>query len=56
MNVGAPELLIVMIVVLLIFGPAKLPGLARSLGQAAREFRLGTQGTPTPPDDHTTED
>ena len=41
MNVGAPELLIVLAVVLLIFGPTKLPGLARSLGSAAREFRNG---------------
>lgn len=40
-GLGAPELLIVLVVVLLLFGGAKLPKLARSLGQAQREFRTG---------------
>jgi sec-independent protein translocase protein TatA len=40
-NLGAPELLIVMLVILLLFGGAKLPKLARSLGQAQNEFRQG---------------
>lgn len=43
MNLGAPELLIVLAVVLLLFGARKLPDLARSLGQAQREFKEGTQ-------------
>jgi sec-independent protein translocase protein TatA len=37
--VGAPELLIVLVVVLIIFGPTRLPGLARSLGETIHEFR-----------------
>jgi sec-independent protein translocase protein TatA len=37
-NLGAPELLIVLVVVLVLFGGAKLPKLARSLGEARREF------------------
>ena len=37
-SLGAPELLIVLLVVLVLFGGAKLPALARSLGQAKREF------------------
>jgi len=41
MNLGAPELLIVLLVLVVIFGPAKLPKLARSIGQAAGEFRRG---------------
>jgi sec-independent protein translocase protein TatA len=41
MNVGLPELLIVLVVVLLLFGLARLPKLARSLGQASKEFRKG---------------
>ncbi|MPY92523.1 MAG: twin-arginine translocase TatA/TatE family subunit [Acidimicrobiia bacterium] len=41
MNVGAPELLVVLVVALLLFGPAKLPSLARSIGEAQREFRRG---------------
>ncbi len=41
MNLGAPELLIILILVLLVFGGAKLPKLARSLGQAQKEFKTG---------------
>jgi sec-independent protein translocase protein TatA len=40
-RIGAPELLIILVVVLLLFGAAKLPGLARSLGASAKEFRKG---------------
>ena len=40
-GIGTPELLIVLLVVLLIFGGAKLPQLARSLGQAKNEFKRG---------------
>jgi len=58
-NLGAPELLIVLVIVLLIFGGTKLPKLARSLGQAQREFKQGvsddakdavTDGADTPTD------
>jgi len=41
MNLGGPELLIVLVVILLLFGGAKLPKLARSLGQAQNEFKRG---------------
>lgn len=41
-SLGAPELLIILVIILLIFGGAKLPKLARSLGQAQREFRHGS--------------
>ena len=37
-NIGAPELIIVLLIVVLIFGGAKLPKLARSLGEAKTEF------------------
>lgn len=40
-NLGTGELLIVLIVVLVLFGGAKLPKLARSLGQAQSEFKKG---------------
>jgi sec-independent protein translocase protein TatA len=40
-NLGAPELLIVLVVVLVLFGGSKLPKLARSLGQAQSEFKQG---------------
>lgn len=41
MNLGTPELLIVLVVILVLFGGAKLPKLARSLGQAQKEFKDG---------------
>lgn len=40
-NVGAPELLIVLAVLVLVFGSTRLPKLARSLGEAATELRRG---------------
>ena len=47
MNLGAPELLIVLVVVMLLFGAKKVPDLARSLGQAKREFDEGShESTP----------
>lgn len=45
MNLGTPELLIVLVVILLLFGGSRLPKLARSLGQAQKEFKDGvTEG------------
>jgi sec-independent protein translocase protein TatA len=41
MNLGPTELIIILLIVLLIFGGAKLPKLARSMGQASKEFRKG---------------
>lgn len=45
MNLGAPELLIILAVVLLLFGSTRLPNLARSLGQASKEFKAGVHDT-----------
>jgi sec-independent protein translocase protein TatA len=42
LNLGAPELLIILAVVMLLFGAAKLPKLARSLGESAKEFQNAT--------------
>ena len=44
-SMGPTELLIVLFVVLLLFGAKRIPGLARSLGTGAREFRQGISGT-----------
>lgn len=40
-GLGAPELLIVLAIVLVVFGSSKLPKLARSLGESKREFARG---------------
>ncbi len=42
-NLGLPELIVVLVIVLLLFGPKKLPDFARSMGQAIREFRHASQ-------------
>jgi sec-independent protein translocase protein TatA len=42
--IGVPELLIVLLVVLIIFGPKRLPQLGRSLGGGFREFKDSVTG------------
>ncbi|MCX5828184.1 MAG: Sec-independent protein translocase protein TatB [Deltaproteobacteria bacterium] len=41
-GIGLPELLVIAIVALLVVGPDKLPGLAKSLGKGFQEFRRAT--------------
>jgi sec-independent protein translocase protein TatA len=55
-NLGAPELLIVLLVVLVLFGSTKLPKLARSMGQAQSEFKRGIKEGGTLKDEETPED
>jgi sec-independent protein translocase protein TatA len=43
-DIGAPELLIVLVVVVFLFGATKLPDLARGAGQALRIFKAETKG------------
>jgi sec-independent protein translocase protein TatA len=50
-TLGGPELLIVLLVVVLLFGTTRLPKLARSLGQAQQEFRSGLKARPSDPND-----
>ena len=42
-NIGGPEILIILVVVLLLFGAKKLPDLARSIGASAKEFKKGIE-------------
>ena len=42
MNLGPTELIIVLAIVMLLIGAAKLPKLARSLGESAKEFKNAT--------------
>lgn len=54
MNLGAPELLIGLVILLVLFGGSQLPKLARSLGQARREFHTAAASPTTHPSDRRT--
>ena len=43
-NIGPTELIIVLVIVLLIFGPKRLPGLGKQLGTGMREFKDSITG------------
>ncbi len=38
-SIGLPEIIIILAIALLVFGPKKLPEVGRSIGKALREFR-----------------
>ncbi len=42
-NIGLPELLIIAAIALIVFGPNKLPELAKAFGRAMREFKKATE-------------
>lgn len=47
---GGPELIIILVVVLVLFGGSQLPKLAKNLGKAQKEFKDGMgEATATPP-------
>lgn len=39
LDLGAPELLVILLIVLVLFGGSKLPALSRSLGESVKEFK-----------------
>ncbi len=43
-GLGVPELLIILVILLLVFGPKRLPQLGRQLGGGMREFKDSIQG------------
>ncbi len=43
-NIGLPEILVVLVIALIIFGPKRLPELGKSLGKGIREFRSSISG------------
>ena len=51
MPIGIPELIIVLVILLVIFGPKRLPGLGRSLGSGMREFKDSIAGNSRDDDD-----
>lgn len=42
-NVGWPELIVILVVALIIFGPQRLAGVGEQLGRAIREFRAAVR-------------
>jgi sec-independent protein translocase protein TatA len=42
--IGWPELIIILFVVLLLFGPKRLPDMAKAIGQSVRELRKSAEG------------
>jgi sec-independent protein translocase protein TatA len=48
-NVGFPELILILAVVLLVFGPGKLPEIGKAVGNSFREFKDATSGSPSSP-------
>jgi sec-independent protein translocase protein TatA len=55
-NIGPMELIIVLVVVLLIFGPKRLPGLGKQLGTGMREFKESISGKDRDDDDKDDDD
>ena len=49
--IGIPELVIVLVILLVIFGPKRLPGLGKSLGSGMREFKDSISGNSKDDDD-----
>lgn len=43
-DLGLPELVVILVIGLLVFGPSRLPDMGRSLGRALREFREAIRG------------
>jgi sec-independent protein translocase protein TatA len=43
MGLGAPELVIILVILLVLFGGAKLPSLAKGLGQSIKEFKKASK-------------
>jgi TatA/E family protein of Tat protein translocase len=42
-NIGLPELLVILLIVVLLFGAARLPEIARSMGKSLHEFKKGVK-------------
>lgn len=49
MDIGLPELIIILVILLLLFGATRLPKLARSIGQSAKELQDGFKGEGSQP-------
>jgi sec-independent protein translocase protein TatA len=43
-DIGAPELIVILIIILILFGGKKIPELMKSLGSSIKEFKSGLNG------------
>ena len=52
-GVGGTELIVILVIILVLFGGSKLPGLAKGLGQSIKEFKKASrdEDPPAPPPD-----
>jgi sec-independent protein translocase protein TatA len=48
-SLGVPELLIILLIVIIIFGANKLPQLGKGIGQGLRNFKDSVKGEEPPP-------
>jgi sec-independent protein translocase protein TatA len=44
MDIGLPELIIVLVILLILFGSTRLPKLSKAIGQSAKELKDGFEG------------
>ena len=45
-GIGVPELILILIIGLVVFGPGKLPGVGKALGQSIKEFKQANSDDP----------
>jgi sec-independent protein translocase protein TatA len=50
-GLGVPELMVILVIALVIFGPSKLPQIGSGLGKAIRDFKKGVTGGDAEEDD-----
>jgi len=43
-GLGVPELMVILVIALVVFGPSKLPQIGSGLGKAIRDFKKGVTG------------
>lgn len=44
-GIGVPELIVIMVIALIVFGPGKLPEIGSALGKGIRDFKKSFEGT-----------
>lgn len=54
-RIGAGELILILVLALVIFGPSKLPEIGKAVGKGLREFKNATRGIDSDPEETTNE-